>query len=380
MRAIRKLVLVALGLAVCLGDAALAGQPSFLGLGDLPGGTYGSAAKGVSIDGTVVTGWSSGWVGTEAFVWSSREGLRPIGTLDESNGVNFSVGYGVSRTGQVVGQTSSPDGSLGFLWTNTTGMVSLGDLPGGRLGSAATGISDDGDTIVGAATSSSISLLNEAFRWTPSTGMVGLGTLPGGTQSSAADVSKDGMVVVGVSGSDNGTLAFRWTAWTGMVALGDLPGGSVFSSASAVSADGVYVVGESRSAAGPQGEAFLWSQAGGMIGLGDLSGGAFKSRAFDVSSDGRIVVGQATSAAGDEAFVWDPVHGMRSLRSVLVASGVDLTGWRLTSATAMSADGLTIVGEGVGPRGPEAWIATIPEPATAILLVAGIAAIRRRAR
>ena len=298
MRARSILMLVAAGIAVCRGDAAFAGRATFLGLGDLPGGSYGSAAKGISIDGSAVTGWSSGTRGSEGFIWTSRDGMRALGTLAESNGVVFSVGYGVSRTGLVVGQSSSPDGSQGFVWTSANGMISLGDLPGGRYGSAATGVSDDGSTVVGAGSSSSAAVLNEAFRWTAQTGMVGLGMLPGGNQSSAADVSKDGSVVVGVSNADAGTLAFRWTAWSGMASLGDLPGGSVFSSASAVSADGRWVVGESRSAAGPQGEAFLWNQAGGMVGLGDLTGGAFKSRAFDVSSDGAIVVGQATSAAG----------------------------------------------------------------------------------
>ncbi len=373
-------MLLAVGIAVCRGDAAFAGRATFQGLGDLPGGAIGSGAKGVSIDGQSVIGWSSVDGGSQAFIWTARDGMRSLGTLDESNGFNFSIGYGVSRTGRVVGQTSSPDGSLGFVWTQSQGMLSIGDLPGGRFGSAATGISDDGSTIVGAGTTSDVTPLNEAFRWTPNGGMVGLGMLPGGTQSSASDVSKDGSVVVGVSNSDDGTFAFRWTTLTGMVSLGDLPGGSTFSSAASVSADGLWVVGESRSAAGPQGEAFLWSAASGMIGLGDLWGGGFKSKAFDVSSNGSIVVGQATTPAGDEAFVWDAVHGMRTLKSILEASGADLSGWRLTSATAISADGLTVVGEGIGPKGTEAWIAHIPEPATGLLVLAAMAAVRRRGR
>lgn len=373
-------MLAGVGIALFCAEAAYAGRASFLGLGDLPGGAFGSGAKGVSIDGSMVTGWSAGAGGQEGFVWSSRDGMQSVGTLDESSGVTFSIGYAVSRTGAVVGQTSSPDGSLGFLWTKTKGIVSLGDLPGGRFGSAATGISDDGATVVGSGTSSTVSLLNEAFRWTAADGMVGLGMLPGGTQSSAADVSKDGAVVVGVSTGDGGTYAFRWTSAGGMVSLGDLPGGSVYSSALSVSADGRFVVGESRSSVGTQGEAFLWSAPTGMIGLGDLWGGVFKSRAFDVSSDGRIVVGQATTALGDEAFVWDANHGMRSLKSILEGAGLDMTDWRLTSVTGVSADGMTVVGEGIGPKGPEAWIATIPEPATAVLLVAGLAAIRRRGR
>ena len=40
--------------------------------------------------------------------------------------------------------------------------------------------------------------------------------------------------------------------------------------------------------------------------------------------------------------------------------GVDLTGWSLSSAHAMSPDGAAIVGEGVNPDGKiEAWLAVL---------------------
>ena len=66
--------------------------------------------------------------------------------------------------------------------------------------------------------------------------------------------------------------------------------------------------------------------------------------------------------------------------------GVDLAGWSLASATAISADGFTIVGNGVDPDHPGAlrgWIAVIPEPATGGLFGAGLVALgqlRRRRR
>jgi probable HAF family extracellular repeat protein len=58
--------------------------------------------------------------------------------------------------------------------------------------------------------------------------------------------------------------------------LGDLPGGFVTSEALAVSADGLVIVGRSRSASGI--EAFRWEN-GVMTGLGDLPGGRFQSSA-----------------------------------------------------------------------------------------------------
>jgi hypothetical protein len=99
------------------------------------------------------------------------------------------------------------------------------------------------------------------------------------------------------------------------------------------------------------------------------------------------VVGEGTTAAGPEAFVWDEPNGLRALAEVLVDDyGIDLTGWTLTSARGISADGRTIVGFGTNPDGfTEAWaFYAVPEPAQALLAATGalalLAAGRRRAR
>ena len=62
--------------------------------------------------------------------------------------------------------------------------------------------------------------------------------------------------------------------------------------------------------------------------------------------------------------MWDLRNGLASgLATVLTQAGVSLTGWTLSDANAVSADGLTIVGSGVNPQGhKESWIATIPQP------------------
>ncbi len=116
-------------------------------------------------------------------------------------------------------------------------------------------------------------------------------------------------------------------------------------------------------------------------GLGDLPGGSFRSEANGVSADGSTVVGQSNSASGYEAFIWDQGNGMRSLRDVLVSDlDLNLTGWTLTQVYGISDDGQTIVGWGINPSGDtEAWVATIPEPATLTLLAfGGLALMRRR--
>ena len=190
----------------------------------------------------------------------------------------------------------------------------------------------------------------------------GLGDLPGGSFGSRAyGVSADGSVVVGGSRVENEYEAFRWTSAGGMVGLGDLPGGGVYSIARDVSADGSVVVGYSASASG--GEAFRWTLATGMVGLGDLPGGSFYSSAEGISADGSVVVGQSYTESGLEAFIWNQTDGMQNLQDMLVTDySLDLTGWHLEHATAISDDGLTIVGHGINPDGnEEAWLATLWE-------------------
>ena len=72
---------------------------------------------------------------------------------------------------------------------------------------------------------------------------------------------------------------------------------------------------------------------------------------------------------------------MQELAVILTALGLDLSGWTLEVANAVSADGLTIVGWGTNPDGfREAWIAVVPEPSTALLLACGLAGLAVRGK
>ena len=100
-----------------------------------------------------------------------------------------------------------------------------------------------------------------------------------------------------------------------------------------------------------------------MVGLGDLPGDFFDSFALGVSGDGSVVVGRGR-AASTRAFIWDATNGMQDLNLVLETQyDLNLTGWTLHQAWAISDDGLTIVGWGINPDGKqEAWITTLPAP------------------
>ena len=322
----------------------------FNGLGDLPGGAFDSEAYGVSDDGTVVVGYGSNAIGTEAFRWESNV-MTGLGYLP--GGGFWSIAFDVSADGAVV-VGESLNGLFkfeAFRWESNV-MTGLGDLPGGNFKSRATGVSADGSVVVGYGTSASGL---EAFRWESSI-MTGLGDLPGGTFGSwANDVSANGAVVVGYGTSASGQEAFRWESNI-MTGLGDLPGGTFESVAFGVSDDGTVVVGYGNSASGK--EAFR-RENNIMTGLGDLAGGSFESLANGVSDDGTVVVGYGTSASGEEAFRWTQATGMQSVVDWLADAGVTVTGWSLTRAGGVNADGSVVVGYGTSASGWEAFIARV---------------------
>jgi hypothetical protein len=86
------------------------------------------------------------------------------------------------------------------------------------------------------------------------------------------------------------------------------------------------------------------------------------SEALDVSAVGYRVVGFAgPPGPASVATVWDPTNGMRRVEDILTAEGIDLTGWTLSEANAISDNGRIIVGRGINPQGQkEAWLAVLP--------------------
>lgn len=345
-----RLISLFFSMMTCWSNVALAAE--FHDLGSLLEGDA-SEARGVSSDGKVVVGFSATPLGLgEAFRWTKATGMTGLGDFPGSS-FNSSA-RGVSQDGSiVVGLGTTSVGSHAFRWTQATGLVDLGGLAGTLFFSHSNAISSDGNTVVGRSTASSGVF---GFKWTEAGGMVTLNRIVGGTSniSEAFAVSADGSVVVGTS--DGGSSSFPkpvvWDAAGMPTVLGNLAGPTDAGSALGVSGDGNVIVGWTQSPSGS--EAFRWTASGGIAGLGDLPGSPFSSRAMAASFDGSIIVGAANRLTGlsyvpGDAFIWDKSHGMRDLREVLVTEyslGAELDGWKLDSATAISADGMTIVGAG----------------------------------
>lgn len=342
---------------------------SFQALGSLPGGVQTSEVRGVSADGRVVVGRAMQETNDRAFRWTREEGM--VGLVNLPGGTLPSIACGASADGRViVGSATFEAVNVAVRWVDGR-IEALGDLGGHPLGEA-NAVSADGEVVVGFSRAPEGP---EAFRWTAATGMVGLGDLPGGPfRSFALGVSTNGEVVVGESLTvgELGQInygAMYWTEKTGMVGLGDFPGGTFASSAAAISGDGRTIVGfggekwthiavaEWRDRRGPQRVP---------------TAPPFQSFAYglDVTDDGLVIVGHALQTNQTKgAFICKPYWQMRELRAMLVDDfGLDLGGWTLTEAVGISADGTVIVGNGrnaVGIR--QGWVVHLPPPCRADL-------------
>jgi probable HAF family extracellular repeat protein len=353
-------------ITVCLSAysrSARAAVPSFQGLGDLPGGNFGSLAHDVSADGTTAVGQSVSSNGTEAFRWTRDTGIVGLGDLP--GGTFGSEAHGVNADGSIIAGLGRPNTQDHAVRWTAGGIEQLESQLRGNLSSVnkAFAISADGSTIGGWMEHSGGT--REATLWTNS-GTVGLGFTSAGSRfSEVYCLDADGSAAAGRASIPGAFRAFRWTVSDGMQNLGDFAGGESYSEANGISADGSVVVGRGGATAGT--EAFRWTAAEGMVPLGDLPGGNHHSVAYSTSADGSVIVGYSSSDSDLSAFVWDEVRGMRKLEDVLeLELGLNLPGWNLITATAVSADGETIVGWGTNSAGrTEGWIATIPEPSVA---------------
>lgn len=324
-------------LAASAPSTAAWAQATFQGLGT------GGRPNAVSADGEVVLMGRSVW----------KDGT--LTQLDDAT-VSSVSGWALSGDGSVVvggAKFGSSSHSQPFVWENGT-FTPLS--PEGSTLDEAVGVSNDGRAIAG-------NVGGVPVRWDDGV----LTTLAGG--GAANGISADGSVVVG---RDAEALATGFAVtWQGGVRtpLESLPG-AVFSEAVAASDDGGAVVGRIN-----LGNSFAtrWDEEGiEILGTGQTS-------AEDVSADGGRVVGsRVTFFQGADALMWD-ANGEQLVQDVLEDTfGLDLSGWKLTHAYGISADGRTIVGYGTGPNGKEAWLATIPEPSTGALIASGLLALRRK--
>ncbi|MFO7445941.1 MAG: hypothetical protein R6W90_06210, partial [Ignavibacteriaceae bacterium] len=122
----------------------------FQPLGDLPGGAFKSCANGVSPDGSVIVGYGTTDLGEQAFLWTETSGMISLGNLPDSGFIK-SWANSVSEGGKVIAGYGDSDGSgwdsyQGFIWTDSGGMKPVGNLDG-SVRSMAFSVSANGSVI-----------------------------------------------------------------------------------------------------------------------------------------------------------------------------------------------------------------------------------------
>jgi uncharacterized membrane protein len=216
----------------------------------------------VSADGSVVTGFGA----SQGFRWQQETGtvgigarLNDIDVIGPDNQLFFA--NDLSSNGSViVGMNTLDPFQLGEAarWTAADGPTGLGFLfnNGEDEFSTATGVSGDGSIVIGTGIIQSDDFqYSEAFRWTEETGMVRLGDVPGGGPTFASAISSDGSVIVGGAGLNPfDSEPFVWTPGSGMQLLvdlltneygiGDELTGWDLGRITALSRDGRYIVGQ----------------------------------------------------------------------------------------------------------------------------------------
>jgi probable HAF family extracellular repeat protein len=303
---------------------------SFAWLGRLDGDEW-SCARVVSADGSIVVGESiegeyHETYQPEAFRWTPSGGMVGLGFLPGD-----AWATGVSVDGSVVVGFSGGVGEnprMAFRWIEGAGMEDLG-WPDGGAWSRAMAVSADGSAVVGQW--GTATEWRGALLWTEDDGMSDLGSLPGGGIYYVLDVSADGSMVVG---SSYPLEAVRWTEDGGMVVL-DAPAEFGDSKACGISADGSLVVGVHYPPTGGL-WAFVWDAAHGMRDLTELLsaqgvdfGPDHLQFAYDVAFDGQtmVIIGDSTRGAWMATYVIPEPSSLAALVS-MAAAGVLACVWR----------------------------------------------------
>jgi probable HAF family extracellular repeat protein len=214
--------------------------------------------------------------------------VKDLGAIGGPGG--FSVGRAVNRSGQVTGQSGSPNPGVGNVFVYSKGMINLGTL-GGNI-AFGNGINASGQV---AGYSTDATGIYRAFISDGNT-LVDIGDLGGGSAYGEA-INASGQVAGTSATPTVGSEPFLYTNGT-MTGLGNLGSNAGWSTARGINNSGV-VVGSSWTAQDEL-HGFAWSN-GTMIDLGTL-GGSY-SQAWGINRSGQITGIAARADSGQHAFI-----------------------------------------------------------------------------
>jgi probable HAF family extracellular repeat protein len=329
--------------AVSWPSKCAAASYSIIDLGVLEG-TVSSSAYGLNASGQAVGGSATADGNGRAFLYDGT--MHDLGTF----GGTWSVGYGINGAGRAVGVAATAEGNgRAFLYDGT--MHDLGTL--GGTSSEARGINATGQVV--GSTGLFGDAESHAFLYDGT--MYDLGTF-GGSYSEALGINAAGHVTGSACFVGNDVRHAYFYDGT-MHDLGTLGGPE---SVGYGINDAGQVVGASTMDEGNiDPHAFLYD--GTLHDLGTL-GGAF-SYAYCINTAGKVVgYSLTTDNIAEHAFVYDGVHGMVDLNSLIDP----LSGWELNTAFGINDLG-QICGDGFINGDLHAFLMTpVPEPSTFVLV------------
>ncbi len=348
-------------LALVAGASAVDAQQAELILLDGAGAGSAAAAQDVTPDGQMVVGTSDGRV----FRWTAAGGVEFLSPADWL----YTIKAAVSDDGSVIASTLVDTANnlvSAARWTQAGGWTFLGCLPAvpptqDPIPQCSTGydISGDGSVIVGLAWHGD-TYRAEAFRWTEAGGMVGLGQ-PAGASSRASAISADGSVVGGFFEHETWGMR-RPVRWVGGGATDLFIDPYTMGEVSGISSSGDLLTGEALlldSAGVPVPpwmvtKGFVHSDSAGfeyVLPISDFDPFMTEMNAGGNGiSDEGIVAGWSGTTGPWGTFypsIYCPgEERMRDLSVVLTDAGVTIPpDVLLLSATAITPDGTTVVGQ-----------------------------------
>jgi hypothetical protein len=349
---------------------------------------------------------------------SSAQSISGLGALYESASGTYGGSYAIDMTsdGSTVVGWSGRSGATtsGFRWRRGIGIENVAP----NAGTSAAGVSEDGQSICGTFNANVGYDSARAIVYSAGGPSLILDPLSGGSFSWGMDMSADGRVAVGYSGSSNGTRGWKRLSDGTMESLEPAAGGS-HSWTTGISPDGATAAGYMMNSAGMTVPLRWFGSTPEQLPLGSALTGRVENLGWDGTcfgvadnlaalwqADGTLrtfqpmigqqygyargigtgfVAGTALFGTLWRAVVWMESGAVMTLQDYASSIGVDLRGWELANVQRVSADGRLILGHGRHEYRPgffrdEAYILEVPAPASCSAIALMAVASRRRDR
>ncbi|MEI7657990.1 MAG: hypothetical protein WCK33_07990 [Phycisphaerae bacterium] len=342
-------------LVAALAGVAGAQSSGVQGLGVLPSQLFSIPATASSVGGGGSVLLGTGVAASGIQTASIRTGGVLTGIVPLP-GANSTIAASVSEHGRVI-VGFCLGGGIPRAFRRVDGMMMDLGLPPVANASfpRPAGVSADGSVVAGIVATGQGGLQTLGWRWT-SQGFAIVNLLPGGTSNYVRGLSGDGATLVGEADSFGQWLAITWDATSGTRVL---PSPDTLACvARGVNGDGSVIVGTSGPVEATRGVA--WVDRGLRV-LPRLAPADATWQATSVAANADVIGGES----GGRACIWSLGYGrVMAVEDLLAVRGEDLSKWRLTSVTSVSADGTVLAGAGErvlpdGSRRSDVWMVAV---------------------